>query len=79
MTDHFERLQAIKERVDKLLAKQTAVDKKLDHEIQAMEIELALAAALGALKAAARDCRHERVRAQVNGARDQITKVLSAA
>jgi hypothetical protein len=79
MTDAIDRLMAIKEDVDRVLALQSETDEKLVREIAKIERELALVSALAALKAAAADCRHERVRSQVKGAREQIIKALAAA
>lgn len=79
MTDAIDRLMAIKEDVDRVLALQSETDEKLVREVEKMERELALVSALAALKAAAADCRHERVRSQVKGAREQIIKALAAA
>lgn len=78
MTDAFERLQAIKERAEQHLNELAAITEKFSEESAKMELELVLVNALAALKAAATDCKHERVRTQINGARDQIQKALSA-
>lgn len=77
--DAIDRLIAIKENVERVLALQSETDAKLVREVAKLEYELALVSALAALKAASADCKHERIRAQVNGARDQITKLLRAA
>lgn len=76
MTDTIDRLIALKERIENLLNEQAAVDQKCINEVAKMETELALASALAALKAAASDVRHERVRVQINGARDQVQRAL---
>lgn len=78
MDDTFERIQRIKEHAESLLALQAETDAKLGREIDKLERDVLLVNALAALKAAAADCRHERVRTQVNGAREQIQKALSA-
>lgn len=78
MTDTFDRLQAIKERAEQHLNELAAITEKFSEESAKMELELVLVNALAALKAAATDCKHERVRTQINGARDQIQKALSA-
>jgi hypothetical protein len=78
MTDTFDRLQAIKERLDVLMDGEMQRAAKLDGEISKLELEVVMASALAALKAAATDVRHERVRVQVNGARDLLQKALSA-
>ncbi|CCB64436.1 hypothetical protein [Hyphomicrobium sp. MC1] len=78
MTDPIDRLQAIKERLELLMDGEMQRAAKLDGEISKLELEVVMASALAALKAASSDCRHERVRVQVNGARDLLQKALSA-
>lgn len=74
MTDDIDRLIVMRERLDELMQGETERKEKLGR----LEKDVALASALAALKAASTDCRHERVRSQVNGAREQIRKVLAA-
>lgn len=78
MTDPIDRLHAIKERLDVLMDGEMQRAAKLDGEISKLELEVVMVSALAALKAAAADVRHERVRLQVNGARDMLAKVLAA-
>jgi hypothetical protein len=75
MTDIIDKLTAIKEHVEELMQGEYARAEKL----KSVNLELALASALAALKAASGDCKHEVVRMQVNGARAQIQKALRAA
>lgn len=77
MTDTIDRLIALKERIETLLNEQAAVDQKCINEITKMETELALASALAALRAASSDCKHERVRTQIKGAREQVQRALA--
>lgn len=78
MTDPIDRLQAIKDRLELLMDGEMQRAAKLDGEISKLELEVVMASALAALKAAATDVRHERVRVQVQGARDMLAKVLAA-
>jgi sarcosine oxidase gamma subunit len=78
MTDPIDRLQAIKERLELLMDGEMQRAAKLDGEISKLELEVVMASALAALKVAATDVRHERVRVQVQGARDMLAKVLAA-
>jgi hypothetical protein len=78
MTDAVDRMIALKERIEKRLSEISGLEEKLETEVAKMEMELALASALAALKAASTDCRHERVRSQINGAREMIQKVIAA-
>lgn len=78
MIDTFERLQNLKERIEARLNELADVTAKYEAEAEKMELEIAMASALAALKAASTDVRHERVRAQVKGARDMLAKVLAA-
>lgn len=75
MTDPIDTLIKIKESVEELMQAEYARAEKLAME----NMKLALASALAALKAASPDVRHERVRLQINGAREQITRALEAA
>lgn len=77
MTDTFDRLQAIKERLELLMDGEMQRAAKLDGEISKLELEVVMASALAALKAAATDVRHERVRMQVQGARELLQKALA--
>ncbi|MBA2125088.1 hypothetical protein DLM45_02455 [Hyphomicrobium methylovorum] len=79
MTDLFDKLTSMRERIDELMQGEQERAEKLQLEIADLNDRIALANALAALKAAASDCRHERVRVQVNGARDQLVKILGAA
>lgn len=79
MTDAIDRLIAIKEQAEFLLSQQDEINQKLVDETAKLETQVALASALAALKAASADCKHERVRTQINGAREQVLKVLGAA
>lgn len=79
MTDAIDKLSALRDRIDALMADEHLRAEKLVSEVAALERDILLANALAALKAAASDCRHERVRTQVQGARDQITKALGVA
>lgn len=74
MTDAADLLTQIKEHLDSLRLDELARAEKL----RLLNIQIALASALAALKAASTDVRHERVRTQINGAREQIQKALSA-
>ena len=77
--DPIDMLMALRDRIDALMADEHKRAEKLVGEVAALERDLLLANALAALKAAAADCRHERVRSQVKGAREQIIKALAAA
>lgn len=79
MTDFIDKLTSMRERIDELMQGEQERAEKLQLEIADLNDRIALANALAALKAAASDCRHERVRVQVNGARDQLVKILGAA
>lgn len=78
MNDPIDRLQAIKERLELLMDGEMQRAAKLDGEISKLELEVVMASALAALKLASTDCRHDRVRVQVQGARDMLAKVLAA-
>jgi hypothetical protein len=75
--DVFERIQRIKDRAEQRLNELAAVTEKFSEESAKMEMELLLADALAALRAAAGDCKHERVRIQINGVRNQIQRALA--
>lgn len=84
MTDPIDRLQAIKERIDVLMAAEVERAEKekrersaFDEKVASIERDLVMASALAALKAAATDVRHERVRVQVQGARELLHKALA--
>lgn len=79
MTDFIDKLTSMRERIDELMQGEQERAEKLQLEIADLNDRIALANALAALKAAAADCRHERVRVQVQGARNQLTKLLGAA
>lgn len=79
MMDAIDMLGALRDRIDALMADEHLRAEKLVNEVAALERDILLANALAALKAAASDVKHERVRQQINGARDQITKALGVA
>jgi hypothetical protein len=79
MTDAIDKLSAMKERIEQLMKEEEFRAGKLETEIAGMDQAIALASALAALKAASTDCKHSRVRAQIQGAREQIQRVLGSA
>ena len=79
MTHLIDKLCEMKDRLEFLMADEQKRAEKLVNEVAALERDILLANALAALKAAAADCKHERIRSQVNGARAQITKALGVA
>lgn len=78
MTDLFDKLTSMRERIDELMQGEQERAEKLQLEIADLNDRIALANALAALKAAASDCRHERVRVQVQGARTLLQRALRA-
>jgi hypothetical protein len=75
MSDTINRLMALRDRIDELAKQETARAEKLETEVADMEIKLALAAALTALKKGTFDSRDL---PQAMGAKALIKKVLAA-
>lgn len=78
MTDLFDKLTEMRERLDVLMSEEKVRADKLDAEITDLELRIILANALAALERATPYVRHNGPRQQITGARDQIRKVLAA-